>query len=147
MQLFRSMQTSASALTAGRLQMDLIADNLANINTTRGPNGQPYRRRYAVQEACTEPFQALLDQRAGQAGAAAGDGVRIAAIVEDPSPYKLKHDPTHPDADANGMVRLPNVDMLQEITDMMMATRVYEANMTALNAGKLLSMKALDIGR
>lgn len=138
MELFRSMQASASALTATRLQMDLIANNIANINTTRTPGGGPYRRRFLVQEE--RPFADVL----GQAG---GGGVRVTAIQEDQAPFKVKFDPTHPDADNQGMVRLPNVDMLQEITDMMMATRVYEANVTAFNAGKSMALKALEIGR
>jgi flagellar basal-body rod protein FlgC len=142
--IFRAMQISASALTASRLQMDLAANNLANINTTRGADGQPYRRRYVVQAERQESFPALLDRQSGQG---TGGGVQVTAIQEDQSPFKLKYDPAHPDADTNGMVRLPNVDMLQEITDMMMATRVYEANVTALNAGKAMELKALDIGR
>lgn len=154
MQIFRAMEASASALTAQRLHMDLIANNLANINTTRTPGGGPYRRRYAVVEERPTSFATLLNQEAGKvtgAGASTspvtGAGVRVAEIREDQAPFKEVYDPTHPDADANGIVRLPNVDMLQEITDMMMATRIYDANLTAFNAAKSMALRALDIGR
>lgn len=146
MGLFRAMQSSASALTAGRLQMDLIANNLANMNTTRTAAGTPYRRRVAVLSERIEPFQSVLN-RQENTPAPSGAGVQVRAIQEDQSPFKLKYDPTNPEADAQGMVQLPNVDLLQELTDMMMASRVYEANVTAFNAGKTMAMKALDIGR
>jgi flagellar basal-body rod protein FlgC len=147
--MFRSMQASASALTATRLQMDLIANNLANINTTRTADGGPYRRRFAVQAERQAPFADVLDQALGASStpAPAGAGVRVVSIQEDQADFKLKYDPTHPDADASGMVRLPNVDLLQEMTDMMMATRIYEANVTAFNAGKAMAQRALEIGR
>lgn len=147
MRMFRSMEASASALTAERLRMDLIANNLANINTTRGADGGPYRRRYAVVEERRENFADVLARESGRS-APMGAGVRVAQIVEDQAPFKEVHDPTHPDADpVTGIVRLPNVDMLQEITDMMMATRIYEANLTAFNAAKSMALRALEIGR
>lgn len=147
MRMFRAMEASASALTAERLRMDLIANNLANINTTRTAEGGPYRRRYAVVEQRQDSFANVL-AREGSRTETAGAGVRVAQIAEDQAPFKEVHDPTHPDADpVTGMVRLPNVDMLQEITDMMMATRVYEANLTAFNAGKAMALRALEIGR
>lgn len=127
--------------------MDLIANNLANINTTRTADGTPYRRRFAVQSERQETFGDLFARQMAQTNANPGAGVRITAIEEDQSPFQLKHDPTHPDADENGMVALPNVDMLQEITDMMVSVRVYEANVTAFNAGKQMALKALEIGR
>lgn len=145
MQMFRAMEASASALTAERLRMDLIANNLANINTTRTANGEPYRRRYAVMEERPSFANVLADQTGK--GAQPGSGVRVAQIAEDQSPFKEIHDPTHPDADANGIVRLPNVDMLQEITDLMLSTRTYEANLTAFNASKSMALRALEIGR
>lgn len=149
MSMFRSLEASASALTATRLQMDLIANNLANINTTRTADGGPYRRRYAVQTERHVPFSGVLNQALSAAGqpAPTGEGVRVVQIAEDQSPFKLKYDPANPDADASGMVRLPNVDLLQEMTDMIVATRVYEANVTAFNAGKSMAQRALEIGR
>lgn len=147
MRMFRAMEASASALTTERLRMDLIANNLANINTTRTADGTPFRRRFAVQQERTESFDDALQREAEKLAAPSGAGVRVTAIQEDQAPFKLKFDPTHPDADENGMVRLPNVDMLQEITDMMVSTRVYEANVTAFNASKSMAMRALEIGR
>lgn len=146
MSFFRALETSASALTAERLRMDLIANNIANINTTRGANGEPYRRRYAVQGERRISFPDLLNRQAGVPDTT-GAGVQITAIQEDAAPFKLKYDPTNPEADANGMVRLPNVDLLQEISDMLVASRVYEANVTAFNAGKAIATKALEIGK
>jgi flagellar basal-body rod protein FlgC len=147
MRMFRAMEASASALTAERLRMDLIANNLANINTTRTANGGPYRRRYAVVEERQETFTDVLARESGRT-APMGVGVRVAQIVEDQAPFREVYDPTHPDADpVTGIVRLPNVDMLQEITDLMMATRIYEANLTAFNAAKSMALRALEIGR
>lgn len=147
MRMFRAMEASASALTAERLRMDLIANNLANINVTRTADGGPYRRRVAIMEERQDSFANVLAQQSGQ-GSPVGAGVRVAEIREDQSPFKEVHDPNHPHADpVTGMVRLPNVDMLQEITDMMMATRIYEANLTAFNAAKSMALRALEIGR
>lgn len=149
MRMFRAMEASASALTAERLRMDLIANNLANINTTRTADGTPYRRRFAVMEQRQESFADVLARETGlPEQAQAGLGVRVAQIGEDQAPFKEVYDPSHPDADKEtGMVRLPNVDMLQEITDMMMSTRIYEANLTAFNAAKSMALRALEIGR
>lgn len=145
MRMFSAMEASASALTAQRLRMDLIANNLANIQTTRTAEGGPYRRRYAVLEERRETFADALGRAVQQAEV--GSGVRVTAIREDSTPFKEVYDPTHPDADENGIVRMPNVDLLQEITDMMMATRIYEANLTAFNAAKSMALRALEIGR
>lgn len=148
MRMFRSMETSTSALTAERLRMDLIANNLANINTTRGPGGQPYRRKVAVQEERRDTFQDVFTRTLGsQDPADAGNGVRVVRVQEDPSDFKIKYDPNHPDADKDGNVRLPNIDMTTEMLDLMMAQRIYEANVSAFNAAKNMAMKALEIGR
>lgn len=148
MQIFRAMEASASALTAERLRMDLISNNIANINTTRTAAGTAYRRRFAEQAERVDSFQDVLSRQTGATALPdSGAGVRITAIREDQSPFKLKYDPANPDADARGMVKMPNVDLVQEMTDMMMSTRVYEANVTAFNAAKGMAMKALEIGR
>lgn len=154
MRMFRSMESSASALTAERLRMDVIANNVANIRTTRTEDGGPYRRRYVVMEERKENFAAVLAQQAGQPAAQpgaqsqAGLGVRVAQIAEDQSPFQEVYDPTHPDADpATGIVRMPNVDMLQEYFDMILSARTYDANLTAFNASKAMFLRALDIGR
>lgn len=145
MRMFRAMEASASALTAERLRMDLIANNLANINTTRTADGGPYRRRFAIQAERQDEFSRILGRETARLGE--GEGVRITAIQEDQSDFKLKYDPSHPEADEQGMVRLPNVDLLTEISDMMVSTRIYEANVTAFNAAKSMALKALEIGR
>mgnify|MGYP001241601165 CR=1 FL=1 len=150
MRMFQALEASASALTAERLRMDVIANNLANYRTTRTAEGGPYRRRVVVVQErpnTTNTFAEALAREAGRP-AEPGLGVRVREIVEDPSPFKEVLDPTHPDADpVTGIVRLPNVDLLQEITDLMLAQRMYEANLTALNAAKSMAMRALEIGR
>jgi flagellar basal-body rod protein FlgC len=139
---------SASALTAQRLRMDVIAANIANAETTRAGyvNGQfvPYRRKMVVMEPVQPQFRNLLNEKMNGSSA---QGVQVTAIREDSTPFKQVYNPSHPDADANGMVFMPNVDMLKEQVDLLSASRSYEANVTALNARKAMFMKALDIGR
>lgn len=150
MTIFNAFNTSASALTAQRLRMDVISSNMANQDTTRAElvNGewQPYRRKMVVlQSNPSRPFSSFL-QSAMQTNSA-GEGVRVSRIIEDQSPFKLVYQPEHPDADENGYVQMPNVDPLREMVDLMGATRSYEANVTTLNATKGMLMKALEIGR
>lgn len=139
---------SASALTAQRLRMDVISSNIANAETTRAGyvDGKfvPYRRKTVVVEPQAMSFRNLLDQ---QLNGSAAQGVKVTKIQEDQSPFKQVYNPTHPDADANGMVYMPNVDMAKEMVDMISASRSYEANITALNASKAMFMKSLEIGR
>lgn len=147
MGMFDSMHVSASGLAAERLRMDVIAQNLANANSTRGPDGLPYRRHEVVFRS------AEVGNTAGPGGTseAATDGplsgVEPVAIVEDPSALRTVYDPEHPDADDNGYVSYPNVNPVTEMVDMMTATRAYEANVTAMNAAKNMALKALDILR
>lgn len=144
MAFLKSMDISASALSAQRVRMDVIAENLANITTTRTANGQPYRRRYVVfqQREDEVSFSSLLDRAQARSN---GSGVRVSEIREDESPFKLDYNPEHPDANAEGYVQLPNVDLAVEMIDMMAATRSYEANVTAMNAIKSMATKALEI--
>lgn len=144
--MFRSMEISASGMTVQRLRMDVIAQNVANMNTTRTANGGPYRRRlvYVQEDMETKPFSHYLQN---STKAFAGRGIRATRIVEDATPFKRVHDPGHPDADEEGYVLMPNVDSLKEMVDMISATRSYEANVTAFNAAKSMAVKALDIGR
>ncbi|MFC4598935.1 flagellar basal body rod protein FlgC [Cohnella hongkongensis] len=139
---------TASALTAQRLRMDVIAANIANAETTRAGyvDGKfvPYRRKMVVMEAVQPRFQDVLSQ---QMNGSSAQGVRVTSIREDSAPFKQVYNPTHPDADANGMVYMPNVDMLKEQVDLLAATRSYDANVTALNARKAMFMKALEMGR
>ena len=140
MRLFNSFAISASGLTAERLRMDLISSNIANINTTRTAEGGPYKRKVAV-------FAEKLEQEIKKNSKATGKGVEVVGIYEDQSPDKLVYDPTHPDADEQGYVHMPNVNVVTEMVDLITASRSYEANITALNAAKAMALKALEIGR
>ena len=131
-----AMDINASALTAERTRMNLISSNLANANSTRTAEGGPYRRKDAV-------FAAMLDEAGTKMG---GGGVEVISVVEDQSPPRLQYDPSHPDADAKGYVAFPNVNVIEEMADMITATRAYEANVTAMKAGMDMQMKALSIG-
>lgn len=144
MDFFSSMEVSASALTAERTRMNLISSNLANANATRTPEGGPYKRKDAVFAAQpAETFDSALDRASGQAP----QRVAVTQIVEDQNPPRMQYDPTHPDADARGYVALPNVNVVEEMADMITATRTYEANVTAVQAAKNMALKTLDIGR
>jgi len=132
--MFNALKISSSGLTAERLRMDTISSNIANVNTTRGEDGKPYVRKIAV-------FKEILDNKTG------GAGVKADKILDDPSPLRKEYDPSHPDADEEGYVTLPNVNILNEMADMISASRSYEANIDTLNANKSMFMKALEIGR
>lgn len=145
MGMFDSMRVSASGLSAERLRMDVIAQNLANANTTRGPDGQPYRRREVVFQSQAQPMThspGATEVKSNQL-----QGVKAVAIVEDSSPLRAVYDPSHPDADENGYTYLPNVNPVTEMVDLTTATRAYEANVTAMNAAKTMATRALDILR
>jgi flagellar basal-body rod protein FlgC len=148
--LFNGFNVSASALTAQRLRMDVISSNVANAETTRGQyvdgQWQPYRRKMVVMEPKGQSFHNVLQQAIG-GKAKTGEGLRVTGIVEDRTPFRRVYNPAHPDADANGYVNLPNVDLLKEMVDMISASRAYEANVTALNTTKSMISKAMEIGR
>jgi flagellar basal-body rod protein FlgC len=144
--MFDSMHVSASGLAAERLRMDVIAQNLANANSTRGPDGQPYRRHEVVFRS-SDVGTTDGPGRSERASDAPLKGVEPVAIVEDPSALRTVYDPQHPDADEDGYVHYPNVNPVTEMVDMMTATRAYEANVTAMNAAKNMALKALDILR
>ncbi len=135
---FSSFDISASGIYAQRVRMDAIANNIANSESTRTPQGGPYRRQRVV-------FATAYKSAAANRSVPAG--VKVEGIVQDPTDYLLVHDPDHPDADANGNVRMPNVNVVEEMVDMISATRAYEANVTALNATKSMVSSAIDIGR
>lgn len=150
MGIFQSINTSASALTAQRLRMDVISSNIANADTTHGTlvNGkwQPYRRETVVLQPSGGSFSSFLQDAMGQSSP--GNGVVVSSIQEDTTtPFKTEYDPGNPDADKNGYVLLPNVDPLQEMTDMMESSRSYQANVTVMNATKDEMMDALQIGK
>lgn len=142
-----SLDISASALTAQRLRMDIISQNIANSSTTRAEDGNPYRRKTVVFQERKEvaSFAGSLSGAISRRGV--GRGVRVTEIVEDPSPYRKVYDPGHPDADDEGYVNMPNVDIVTEMLNMISASRAYEANVTALNASKNMAIKALEIGK
>ena len=145
MAFLQSMDISSSALTAQRLRMDVVAENVANIDTTRNAEGEPYSRRYVIfQQRQNVSFTDTLNH---SIGGTAGHGVRVTDIREDEAPFKLQYDPSHPDADEFGYVRKPNVELAREMVDYMSATRSYEANVTVLNGTKSMAMSALEIGR
>lgn len=155
MAFLSSMNITGSGLTAQQLRLDVIAENVSNINTTRVEESDgPYQRKMVVMEADggRDSFRSILARAAGEVPAATGDlsengGVRVTQIVADTSPFKLQYDPTHPDANAEGYVELPNVDLVKEITDAMAATQAFSANVTAFNTLKTVATRALDIGR
>lgn len=153
MSIFHSINTSASALTAQRLRMDVISSNMANIDTTRAKfvegEWQPYRRKTVTLQSQGGQFSSFLNTAIGKTErGGAGSGVKVTAVKEDTeTPFKLVYDPSHPDANEAGYVEMPNVDPLREMVDLISATRSYEANVTALNANKSMLMKALEIGK
>jgi flagellar basal-body rod protein FlgC len=133
--LFDALNVSASGMSAERLRMDVIASNLANANTTRGPNGLPYQRQ-----------EVILQERSASFGEVLG-GVMVAGIVDDPTPPRRVYDPGHPDADAQGYVTMPNVNPVTEMVDLITSSRGYEANVTAMNAAKQMFTKTFDVLR
>ncbi len=146
MSMFQPLNISSSALTAGRMKMDIISSNIANATTTRGKlvNGEwiPYRRKMVeIEPSGTAPFSQFLKNEVG------ANGVKLTGITEDQTPFQPVYDPAHPDANKDGYVMMPNVDITKEMVDLMSASRAYEANVTAFNVGKTISLKALDIGR
>lgn len=138
MSVFQAMNISASGLTAERLRMDVVAGNIANQNTTRTENGEAYRRKIAVFSEYLETSKTGQNQVAG---------IRAVEIVDDDSDLIPVYDPTHPDANEEGYYLMPNVNVLNEMVDLMVASRSYEANVTVMNATKSMYMKALEIGR
>jgi flagellar basal-body rod protein FlgC len=149
MSISRSLAVSASGLTAERLRMDTISDNLANVNTTKGADGQPYRRKRVLfrENSAGSDFQSTLEAvRGATPGGARPNGVVVAGIRPDESELKKVWDPGHPDA-VNGYVMMPNVEPVQEMVDLITATRAYEAGVTAIGAAKTMQQKALEIGK
>ena len=139
--LSAAMSAAASALTAERTRIETAVSNLANAESTRGPDGRPYRRRDVV---LTSVSVGSFDAALGRASAV---GVEVAAIVEDQTAPRRRYDPTHPDADAEGYVALPNVDAAEEMVDMVGAARAYQANLAAVTLIRELIQRALEIGR
>lgn len=133
MGFFNILNIAATGLSAQRIRINVISSNLANANTTKTETGEPYRRKDIV-------FKELLE------GEYRG-GVRVEKVVEDQKPFVLKYEPGHPDANEEGYVQYPNVNPIEEMVNMIEASRSYEANVTVLNTAKQLAMRALEIGR
>ncbi len=139
--LSAALSASASALNAERTRVEVAVSNLANAESTRGPDGQPYRRRDVVLEADpASSFDAVL-------GRAQATGVKVAGIVQDQSPFRTRYEPSHPDADEKGFVQLPNVDAPEEMVNMLGAARAYQANLAAIGLIKDMVTKALELGK
>jgi flagellar basal-body rod protein FlgC len=159
--LFAGLNISAQGLTAQRKRMNAIASNMANVETTKTDNGQPYRRKIVTQKACAQQtFSRVLQSSnsmlattnanhiaTGEEGTAQEviPGGVVSKDAEDQSPFKMVYDPSHPDANENGYVQMPNVNIVTEMTDMVTASRAYEANVTAANAAKSIAKDALEI--
>ncbi len=137
-----ALSASSSALSAERVRLEASVSNLANAESTRGPDGKPYRRRSVVLSTDTV---GTFDAALGRAGGATG--VKVAAVVEDQSPFRRRYEPSHPDADAEGFVALPNVDAAEEMVDMLSAARAYQANLTAVGLIRDCVSRALEIGK
>ncbi len=146
MSMFDSMEISSSGLSAQRTRMKTISSNIANINTTRTPGGGPYRRKetiFAAMPADKTFHEVLVNQEKD-------DGtrqVKVVGVVEDTRPPKMKYEPTHPDANEEGYVEMPNIDIVEEVTNMMIAKRSYEANIASINATKNMILRTLEIGK
>lgn len=141
MNFLKTLGTSASGLYAQRKRMDIIASNLANIETTRTEKGGPYRRKMVVMSTkeMDQDFDKMFNSRV--------KGVQIEDIVEDQTPFKKVYNPSHPDANSDGYLYKPNVDLIVESTNMLMAKRAFEANIAAIKATRQMIIKALEIGR
>ena len=145
MAFLNSMNIAASGLTAQRQRLDIVSENITNLNTTRTEKGGPYKRKLVVFQAVdSRSFKYILNKKLGRVNS---PGVVVTQIIEDQAPFNPVYNPEHPDADENGYVMMPNVDLIKETVDGMAATRAYEANVTVINAVKQMAQKALEIGR
>ena len=143
MDILGVMNIGASALKAQTIRLNAISSNIANIETTRTPEGGPYKKKSAVFTSSATGFASYLDLGVPHRG----EGVRVQYIQSDNGPGKLTYDPSHPDAGENGYVEKPNISLAEEMTDMMRARGSYEANVTAIKSAQRMAMKALEIGR
>ena len=151
MSFFDAISIAASGLTAQRVRMDVTSENLANADTTQGANGQPYQRQEVVLQQVGGGFSAALSGAMGNSpipsgiSSGAAGGVQVSGIVSDPTPDKLTYDPGNPAANAQGYVRMPNVDPVNEMVDMIDESRSYESDVTAMNTAKTMYEKTLTL--
>lgn len=147
MGMFTSFDINASGLTAQRYRMDIISENVANANTTRTEDGTPYVRKVVTfaEKGGQTPFSRVLNSRMDKYS---GEGVKVSGVYKDTqTPMNMVYDPSHPDADENGYVSYPNVNIITEMTNLIDATRSYEANATAFTASKSMALKGLELGQ
>ena len=144
MDIFQTLQISSSALKAQQIRLNTISSNIANIETTRTPEGGPYKKKTVIFKATPV---STFDQHLSHSMQNAVKGVEVSKIVTINSPAKKIYDPSHPDAGADGYVSMPNVNLLKELADMMTATRAYEANVTTVKSAKRMALKAMEIGK
>ncbi len=142
MDFFNAMHASATGLAVGRAQMNVVSQNLANANTTRTADGEPYKRQFLV--LASAPIEEHEDLPVGQPEV---QGVKLVEIVQDTSPFPTVHRPDHPDADENGILKMPNVNTVTEMANMLMAKRIYDSNAAALSTARSMALKALEIGK
>lgn len=138
--IFGGLESTSAALSAERIRMDVVGQNIANAQVTRGPDGQPYQRQQVV-------FEAALASAQGRAGAPGQAAVGVARVETDPRPPRLVYRPGHPDADPAGMVAMPNVNVHEEMVDMIAASRAFEANLAVLKTARSMAMQTLSIGK
>jgi flagellar basal-body rod protein FlgC len=147
--MYSSIEVSASGLSAERVAMDVIANNLANVNTTRTPEGGAFKRQLVVfaqkQSTTGETDFDPIDSSGANDPGKSTDGVEAVGIVNDPGPDRLVYDPTHPDADANGYVHMPNIDAVKEMVDMIAASRAYQANVTAIQESRNMGNASMNL--
>src|ERR1700689_1107133 len=139
--LLSGIDSTAAALDAERVRMDVVSQNIANVDTTRGPDGKPYQRQQAV-------FESILQaQQAGDNSGAPSQTVRVSRIENDPRPPRLVYNPFHPDANSQGMVAMPNINIHEEMVDMIAASRTYEANLAVAKNARTMALEDLSIGK
>ncbi len=142
MDIFNTFRISSSALKANRIRLDTISSNLANVETTSTPEGGPYKKKSVYFESTPLSFQEQLDQNLKNSA----QGVSVTKILEDQEAPRKVYNPSHPDAKEDGYVEMPNISVLEEMVDMMSATRSYQANVTTIKSAKRMALKALEIG-
>lgn len=139
--LLSGITNTSSALSAERVRMDVISQNIANANTTRDVNGKPYQRQQVV-------FETVLNQQLAMDGSIGGEGsLRIARVETDHRPVRLVFNPSHPDADENGLVPMPNINIHEEMADLMVSSRAYEANLAVVRSARAMALQTLSIGK
>jgi len=139
-QMLSSLDATTAALNAERMRLDVISQNIANVHTTRSPDGKPYQRQVVV-------FESALQQAMDLGYATQTPTLRVARIEKDPRPALLVHEPGHPDADANGMVAMPNINIHEEMADMIVASRAFEANLAVIKNARNMALETLSIGK